>query len=346
MSANKRIEYISLASVISAIAVVFLHVNDCFWSFSTASYWFYANIIESLFYFAVPVFFMISGALLIDFSDKYDLKTYFSKRINKTVLPFVIWSFIGVLFKLLFLHTLKWKSVTPEYLINGLINGNLVGVYWFFIPLFCTYLAIPLFSVVNGDQKKKIFIYLASLAFVLNIMIPFVITVFGLKINYSISLAVASGYLFFTITGYLLHKYNLEKKYRLILYILAIAGLLMHMIGTYQLSVVAGSIVSTYKGYTNLPTVLYAMGVFVFIKYDFVKIMEFDIISKIVNFLNQYIFGVYLIHWFVLSALIRIFNINIRLLSYRLIGPFVILAISIVVIWLIRKVPGVSSIVP
>lgn len=346
MSSNKRIEYISLASVISAIAVVFLHVNDCFWSFSTSSYWFYANIIESLFYFAVPVFFMISGALLVDFSDKYDLKTYFSKRINKTVLPFVIWSFIGVLFKLLFLHTLKWKNVTAEYLINGLINGNLVGVYWFFIPLFCTYLAIPLFSVVNGDKKKKIFIYLASLAFMLNILIPFVISVFDLKINYSISLAVSSGYLFFTITGYLLHKYDLEKRYRLILYILAISGLLMHMIGTYQLSIGAGSIVSTYKGYTNLPTVLYSMGVFVFIKYDLVKIMEFDIISKIVNFLNQYTFGVYLIHWFVLSALIKIFNINIRLLSYRLIGPFVILAISIVMIWLIRKVPSVSKIVP
>ena len=346
MSANKRIEYISLASVISAIAVVFLHVNDCFWSFSKAPYWFSANVIESLFYFAVPVFFMISGALLIDFSDKYDLKTYFSKRINKTVLPFVIWSFIGVLFKLLYLHTLKWSTVTPEYLINGLVNGNLVGVYWFFIPLFCAYLAIPLFSVVNEDKKKKIFIYLASLAFVLNILIPFVISVFDLKIKYSISLAVASGYLFFTITGYLLHKYELERKYRLILYILAIVGLAMHMVGTYQLSIAAGNIVSTYKGYTNLPTVLYSLGVFTFIKYDLVKIMKFDIVSKIVNFLNPYTFGVYLIHWFVLSILIKVFNINIRLLSYRLIGPFVILAISIVAIWLIRKIPGCSGIVP
>jgi len=346
MSANKRIEYISLASVISAIAVVFLHVNDCFWSFSKAPYWFSANVIESLFFFAVPVFFMISGALLIDFSDKYDLKTYFSKRINKTVLPFVIWSFIGVLFKLLYLHTLKWGAVTPAYLINGLVNGNLVGVYWFFIPLFCAYLAIPLFSFVSAEKKKMIFIYLASLAFVLNILIPFVISVFDLKINYSISLAVARGYLFFTITGYLLHKYELERKYRLILYILAIVGLLMQMIGTYQLSIAAEKIVSTYKGYTNLPAVLYSMGVFVFIKYDLVKIMKFDIVSKAVNFLNPYTFGVYLIHWFVLSVLIKIFNINIKLLSYRLIGPIVIFVISIVVIWLIRKVPGVTKIVP
>ena len=70
----------------------------------------------------------------------------------------------------------------------------------------------------------------------------------------------------------------------------------MHMVGTYQLSIAAGKIVSTYKGYTNLPTVLYSMGVFTFIKYDLVKTMKFDIVSKIVNFLNPYIFGVYLIH--------------------------------------------------
>ena len=120
----------------------------------------------------------------------------------------------------------------------------------------------------------------------------------------------------------------------------------MHMVGTYQLSIAAGKIVSTYKGYTNLPTVLYSMGVFTFIKYDLVKIMKFDIVSKIVNFLNPYTFGVYLIHWFVLRVLIKTFNINIQLLSFRLIGPIIILVISIVVIWLIRNVPGVSKIVP
>ena len=72
---NNRIEYISMASVVSALAVIFLHTNDCFWTFSTARYWFSANIIESVFYFAVPIFFMISGAMLIGYNDRYDLKT-------------------------------------------------------------------------------------------------------------------------------------------------------------------------------------------------------------------------------------------------------------------------------
>ena len=97
---KNRIEYISLASVLSAIAVVYLHANGCFWDFSTARYWITANIIESIFYFAVPIFFMISGAMLIDFNKRYSIKEFFKKRIAKTVIPFIIWSFIGLLIEI------------------------------------------------------------------------------------------------------------------------------------------------------------------------------------------------------------------------------------------------------
>lgn len=343
---NNRIEYISLASVVSALAVIFLHTNDCFWTFSTARYWFSANIIESVFYFAVPIFFMISGAMLIGYNDRYDLKTYFSKRFTKTVIPFIIWSFIGLAFQIFYLNNIKMGDVNLTYLINGLINGNLTKVYWFFIPLFCTYLAIPLFSLVPDDKRKEIFTYLATLGFILNILIPFIIFVFNLKISWGISIAASSGYLFFTLTGYLLHKYELKQKYKLILYLLAIIGLGMHIIGTYDLSIAAGKIVSTYKGYYNLPCALYSLGIFVFIKYDLVKLMKFDFINKIVNFLNYYTFGIYLIHWYLLEILIKTFNLPKFSIVFRLGAPFVILIISVGIIWIVRKIPIVEKIVP
>ena len=63
---TKKIEYIDLAGVIAAIAVVFLHTNGCFWEFSKSRYWLTANFIEGVFIFAVPVFFMISSVTLMD----------------------------------------------------------------------------------------------------------------------------------------------------------------------------------------------------------------------------------------------------------------------------------------
>ena len=65
-------EYISILSVISSLAVVILHTNGCFWTFSYNGHWPSANVIESVMYFAVPIFFMISGATLIDYNERYD----------------------------------------------------------------------------------------------------------------------------------------------------------------------------------------------------------------------------------------------------------------------------------
>ena len=72
MTDRTETEYITFISVISSFAVLFLHTNGCFWAFDAeASYWPSANIIESVCYFAVPSFFMISAITLIDFFDRY-----------------------------------------------------------------------------------------------------------------------------------------------------------------------------------------------------------------------------------------------------------------------------------
>ena len=161
MLKNNRIEYISLASVFSAIAVIYIHTNGIFWGFSTGRVWFTANIIECIFYFAVPIFFMIFGAMLIDFNKRYDLKTYFSKRITKTVIPFIAWSFIGLALKLYIFKFLLDSSqvINLTFVINQLLHGQLFDMYWFFIPLFGCYLTIPIFSLISDDKKELFYLY-------------------------------------------------------------------------------------------------------------------------------------------------------------------------------------------
>jgi len=346
MKNDNRIEYISLASVLSAIAVVYLHANGCFWKFSTSRYWITANIIESIFYFAVPIFFMISGAMLLDFNKKYNLKEYFSKRIIKTLIPYIVWSLIGLIIQIFYLNTISLGSVDLAYIVNGLINGNLVAIYWFFIPLFCIYLAIPVFAAISEDKKKEILIYSSTLTFLLNILIPFLISAFNIGINYSISFAIGGGSLFFTLVGYLLHKYELKRKYRFILYLLSIFGLLMHILGTYYLSLSAGEVIRTFKGFVNVPSVLYSIGVFVFIKYDLIRLMKVDIIKKTINFLDYYTFGIYLIHWYLLRFLLKTFNITNTSIIYRLFSPIIVLVMSVIIISLLRKLPIIRKIIP
>ena len=92
---NKTINYISLLNVVCAIAVVILHTNGVtFWKFNNNGIWAISNLIECIFYFAVPIFFMITGITLIDYRDRYSTKEFFKKRVKKTVIPFIFFLFM------------------------------------------------------------------------------------------------------------------------------------------------------------------------------------------------------------------------------------------------------------
>lgn len=86
---TQKSESIMLMNVLSMLAVVYLHANNCFWTFSTERYWKSANIIEAGLYYAVPCFFMISGANLMDYRKRYDTKTFLVKRTKKTIIPYI-----------------------------------------------------------------------------------------------------------------------------------------------------------------------------------------------------------------------------------------------------------------
>lgn len=335
MADSNRIEYISLASVLSAIAVIFLHSNECIKNFSLVGFdWISSIFIHSIFFPAVPIFFMISGAMLFNFNKKYDLKTYFSKRISKTVMPYIVWSLFGLCFQIFYLNTIKLNDVNFTYILFGLINGNLVGVYWFFILLFIFYCLIPIFSSVVIN--KKYCLYGIILLFVINLIVS--------PPPYQ-KIAIIC-YLFYGMVGYYIHVYGISKNLKWVFYILGISGLLLHMFGTYFLSISAGELNYTFQSYTHFTCVFYSIGLFVFIKYDLVTLMRHDIINKVVSFLDFYTFGIYLIHWYILKMLLKIFSINNTLIYYRLFAPFVVIIICVLIVTAMRKIPLIKRCVP
>ena len=343
----ERVEYISFANVIASLAVVFLHVNRCFWDFSaTESYWFSANIIECIFYFAVPVFFMITGSTLMDFYERYSLKNFISKRFRKTIIPYIVWSFIG-LFAQVFFHIIPVEDINYIFVINGILNGTLVKEYWFFPALFSCYLSIPLFAAVKKEKKISVYFYIVIVAFLLNKLPMFLNDVLGLGISFSITFVIGSGYLIFLCIGYIITHANFSIKTRTIIYLLSIAGLLMHIIGTRVLSVKAGEIVSLYKGYYNVPSIIYASGIFVLLRYGGEKAMRNILICRLINTLDTYTLGVYLIHILFIFGVSIIFPSKIELsLLWRLTAPALIFALSVFVIWCFRKIPLLRKIVP
>ena len=284
-----RKQYITLLSVISTISVVFLHTNGCFWLFSKGRYWITANIIESVFYFAVPIFFMITGANLIDYQEKYSTKEYFKRRVKKTVIPFIVWSLIGMLY-MLATKSISIHNIDIKYIFNGIMNNSFSNVYWFFIPLFCTYLCIPLFASVDKMKRIATYKYLIIVALIFNCILPFINTVFGLGLSMRLSVYVCAEYTIYVLLGYVIDNIEINKKKRYIIYFFGIIGLLTHIIGTYKLSYAANTIIKTYKGYTNLPCILYSVSIYIFIKNISLRFKNY----KIINFIGEYSFVIYL----------------------------------------------------
>lgn len=333
--------YITLLSVMSAFAVVVLHTNSCFWLFSKDRYWLTANIIEGVFYFAVPVFFMITGATLIDYQEKYSTKEFFKKRIKKAVIPFICWNLIALVYCIL-RNAISIQSVDIKYIFNGIMDNTFMGIYWFFIPLFCIYLSMPLFAAIQKEKKISIFKYLVATSLIFNFGFPFINSIFNLNLSLPIIISVSSEYMIYIFIGYLLDNIELSKSKRYIIYVLGIIGLLMHIIGTYKLSIDANSIVQTYKGYYNIPCILYSTSVYVFIKTASLKIKNFDLL----NILSKYTFETYLMHWFVMELFVDITKVNTLNIFYRLLAPIPIVAICILITYILRKIPIIKNIVP
>lgn len=337
-------KYLQILGVISCLAVVLLHSNGVFWTFSYERYWFTANIIESVCYFAVPVFIMISGCNLIDYQKKYNTKTYFKKRIIKTVIPFLVWSFIGFAY-LMFAGAIDFESVNIHSVVDSIFNTGYIGVYWFFIPLFSVYLSIPVLSMIPESSRKSIFQYMLCAALVFNIAVPFIFSVAGFHYNTSLNVSLVGGYLFYAIAGYYIDRYPIEKKYRMMCYALAVVGLGVHIIGTLILSYRDNAINSMFKGYLNLPCVLYSVGVFVLFKYcEKSRVMKY--LYALISPVSDTTFGVYLMHWFLIDIFLRISHTNPTGIVYRIVGGFAIFIVASMITKIIKKIPILHQIVP
>lgn len=343
-----KTRYITLLHVVSAFSVVTLHTNGCFWTFSTKRYWFTANIIECVFYFAVPIFFMITGATLVNYNERYSTKEYFIKRIKKALIPFLAWSLLGLIYKIIF-REIDIGEVNFSYVINGILGTSIIGIYGFMISLFCVYLCIPLLSAVPREKRKSVYTYLAIAGFVINNLVPFIIKVFGINLTWPFSMSIASGYLLYVVVGNLLMEYDLSQIGRRLIYAGALGGLMLHIIGTYRLSTAAENIVRTYKGYNNVPCILYSIGIFVFFKEFGNRIMN-SFVGKLVDFLADYTLGIYMIHWYIMAAVRYgfkvIFSLSSLSIIYRLGAPFIIICFAVGVIYLMRKIPLIKNIVP
>ena len=344
---KNRKYYIDVLSVIACFSVVMLHANGIFWVFQEERYWITSNIIENIFYFAVPIFFMISGINLIDYRDKYNTREYALKRSKKVLIPYLAWSIIAIAFEI-FLGEIQIENINLLNLLNWLYNGSYLDVYWFFPALFSVYLVIPFLGLFIKEKRRETFKYLIILSFLINSLLPFLLSFQGsIQINSNFTFSIISGYSFYLILGYYLDNYKIARKLEYILIFLGIFSLFIMIIGTQYYSFRDHVLNTSFKGYLSPLCILYTTSIFLIIKrITHIYLEKQEIILNIFTKFSSVTFGVYLIHYYFFKLIYSYTNIDTKSIIYRVFGGILVFLISSLIIFVVRKNKILSKMVP
>ena len=344
----QHFNYITFVNVIAALAVLLIHLNS-WYAFSYSPRWAIANAIHPILLCAVPIFFMISGATLIDYHKRYDTKTYFKKRFIKTLIPFLFWSIIATLMHRFWLHDRPLSDYQFPNVINLILSANFNPVFWFFIPLFTLYLIIPIIGAIDERRRKKIFQYIIAGSLIFNFIIPYVINTTHVPINLPISFAATScTAAFYAIVGYYIHNYKISKPMRITIYVLGLIALLTVHVGNYILSYRYGEPHGFHTNWDELPYVIYSSALFLFMKQFFSKHFASSKgrLARFAIFFNRYTFSLYLLHWFpIVFFSVWTGNAHNQWWYIPVMGPLCII-LSIILTKIFAKIPLLRHTLP
>lgn len=334
--------YISILNVLACIGVVILHTFET--GYTSDANFVFEVLIRAIAYCAVPVFFMITGATLIDYRERYDTKTFFKKRLLKVIIPLIIWSiiyFIINFFKGKFsINDLSFKFVFEYFF---LVKTN--PIFWFFVVIIGIYLAIPVISLIPQESRRKAFSYIIIITFVFNQFLPDLLYHLNLNYNYDLKFPLTySGWISFIFIGYYIDKYEIVKKHRVIIYVLGIIGFLTMVVPTIFISYHKNESCSWFDEYYDAPCVLYSASVFLFFKS---KINNNQIVTKIMpffNFVAPTTLGIYVLH-IAIRDFLRYFY-TYSYFGMNLVLTLSILTICFIVVKIVQKIPGLRRIFP
>lgn len=338
-----RYQYIDVLNILACLCVVFMHCNGIVHSYENTRAWKESMIVETVAYWAVPVFFMISGATLLGYRDKYSTTVFLKKRMVKTVIPFVIWTVINIVFKTV------TGLMEPDFSVSGIIsmfnNTTAESVYWFFIPLFMVYLSMPVVSLLKDN--RRVLVYIAGTAFLIYSVYPMFCRLTGVSQNSAVILPVAGGYMLFVVLGYLFSTGKYGRGTRIFAYVLGIFGIAVRYGSTLFLSERRGELAQDFWGYLNFPSVFLAAAVFLAVRYiPWEKVFKTAKSQRIVSQIAGAGFGVYLMHMIVYRILEHLTGLGAHSYLWRFGMPFVIYFICVAAVLIVKKIPVLKHIVP
>ncbi len=352
MTAKKRLD-IEFMRILACFFVIFNHTkSNGFFLFASCNpnslkFWIYLFI--SIFCtFSVPLFYTISGSLLLNREGESLLK-FWKRRIFKMVLILVVWSFFYYFYDL---HTTGNPFNFDEFF-DQFYNSSWNFSFWYLYAYIPMLMGIPLLRKFVKSLDNKDFLYLFALAFSFSSLLPSLQYFFGegeylINHNFRISWVCSSLFLY-PCLGYFLQT-RLDgfwnKKRIGLLWIINISAIVFSSYLTCLKADITG-ILNEGHSQTFHKTFVFinCIAIFVTCKYLFEHISFPNWINKLIESMGGCTLGIYLLHIFIKSEL----EIHMKFHFHNMFSTFLYCGLIFILGYLItlvlKQIPIISKFV-
>lgn len=349
---QQRKTYIDALRIVAILGVLYNHTNRrgyCLYAFSEARICqdFYIGI-ATLAATAVPIFFMISGALLLP--KKESLKELFQKRILRMVLVLLVFS--GIQYVLLLLE--ERAAFSEKAVVQAVLQEGMIPSYWFLYAYISYLLLLPILRKVAEVMSKQDYLYLFALLLLVEGVIPVVLHLSGIGgSNYFFAIPFLNQIIIYPLLGYYMEYFVTERYYNKrtnIMVVTCMIVVVLFFIAMTQWRNLPYEEFTTYdKGlYTCSFTMLLDVGIYYFVKYFDLRKQHSMKYDQMLHSMGESVFGIYLIEqpiWEHLSFICDGLSSVIGRFPACIIWVICIFIVAYSIVAILRRIPVVRKLI-
>ncbi len=204
-----RIGYVDTVRVFAIVMVILLHCI-CDYSNHSANFgrplWGITAFINEITRTGVPLFFMISGFLLIDGVDTSNIGDFYKRRLFKVVVPFLIY----YVFYYCYFRLSNGQGLLDGTFFAQLVNSGSAYHLWFVYSIVILYLFVPFIKMVVEKSTVKMFMVFFVLTIFQTTLKPFLNILFGGRVYFFLTEDGVVGYIGYAVLGYILGRYEIK----------------------------------------------------------------------------------------------------------------------------------------
>ena len=287
---------------------------------------------------AVPIFFMISGALLI--GKEESIIDLYKKRIFRIIVVILLFSLIQYVY-LIRNDIFAFNILT---FLRKIYNSPIITPYWYLYSYLSFLIILPFLRKMVKNMGQIDFIYLCIIWIVMSFALPIMGNIFDISINNYLKCQLLNTSIFFPIIGYFCENYfDKYNKRKILTYLFLFSLVCIFISGLFTWNEV--KITGDAKTQKWLGSFIAIPAVFVYLLFKAIleKYIMNESVNKILCIIGSSTFGIYLLEerlrTMFLFKFISLQELYIGSMTSCLLGIVLLILIGTIIVSIMKSIP-------